>query len=101
MATRKLVSENDVNLIQQLKAHPKLHKRVKSLLSLVENDEIRLADEAEENVTKELHKAGKELLEEWGQDQAKKRADEMLKTRGDLKKACKKNSTGTRHTEKS
>lgn len=96
----KGISENDLRLIQRLKARPKLHRRVESLLGFVEGDDIRLADDAEENVTNELRKMGGELLEEWAQDQAKKRTEEILDTREDVKRCSKKNFVGTRHTEK-
>jgi len=100
MDIKQPVSKKDICLIERLKAHPKLHQRVESLLGFVGGDNILLADDAEEAVIKELRIMGGELLEEWAQDQAKKQVEATLATRSDLKKASKKNSIGTLPMEK-
>jgi len=92
-------------LLEQLEKHPNLLERVKQLLLVVEGDgnddnDIKLADDAEDAVADNLSKLGKELLTEWGQNQESKVCKNFKQANSGLKSHSKKNSTGIPHTDK-
>ena len=63
------ITANDKRLIETLKAHPELYKRVESILELAnESDDgpLRSADEIESLLVQELRKLGNETLTSWG-----------------------------------
>jgi hypothetical protein len=62
----KIISEESQQLVERLEANPMLMSRVKALLDLSENkNSVRLADEAELEVTQQLRGMGHELLSDW------------------------------------
>lgn len=88
---------------ERLKTHPHLRDRFYQILSIVEDSEGKIdkADEAEQRVIEELRRLGQEVLEDWAVGKEKQKVEE-LKTELDRKLAGhgKKNSTGTRPSEK-
>ena len=91
------------SLEERLKAHPQLRDRIYQILSIAEDPEGKIdkADEAEQRVIDELRRLGQEVLEDWAVGKEKQKV-EQLKSELDLKVTGhgKKNSTGTRHSEK-
>lgn len=67
-------------LEQRLKLlHPELQMQIESLLAIVENQDGRLekAAEAELEVVKVVRQLGRQALQEWGQRQADRKAEEL------------------------
>jgi hypothetical protein len=67
------------SLEQRLKRHPELKPHFEALLAIVENRDGRLekADEAELEVLKAVRQLGRQSLQEWGQQQADRKAEEL------------------------
>ena len=91
-----LLPPEDERLLARLNRHPQLRGRVERLVDLVEDagDDLRKADEAELRVIEEVRGLGRELLEDWADEQVAKRADELERTPG-ISREGKKNSAGT------
>jgi len=91
------------SLEERLKAHPQLRDRIYQILSIAEDSEGKIdkADEAEQRVIDELRRLGQEVLEDWAVGKEKQKV-EKLKSELDRKITGhgKKNSTGTRPSEK-
>jgi len=88
---------------ERLNAHPHLRDRVDQILSIIEDSEGKIdkADEAEERVIEELRQLGQEVLENWAMNKEKRKAEELKSALNrEVKRHFKKNSTGTRRSEK-
>jgi hypothetical protein len=88
---------------ERLNAHPHLRERVDQLLAIVEDAEgdIDKADEAERRVIEELRRLGQEVLEGWAVAKEKQKVLDLQ--RESTRKVTghgKKNSTGTRRSDK-
>jgi hypothetical protein len=64
---------------QRLKRHPELKPHFETLLGVVENRDgtLQKADDAELEVLKAVRQLGRQTLQEWGQQQAERKAEEM------------------------
>lgn len=65
---------------ERLKKHPNLRKRFESILDIAENahgDCVR-ADEAEEQVIKEVRKLGQETLQDWADGQNNQQTQQTI-----------------------
>jgi|WetSurMetagenome_2_1015567.scaffolds.fasta_scaffold60290_3 hypothetical protein len=67
-------------LEQRLGKYPGLKDRMEALLAIVENRDGRLekADDAEEAVIQQVRLLGQRVLGEWAQQQAERKAQEMV-----------------------
>ncbi|WYD80176.1 MAG: hypothetical protein V8K32_12775 [Candidatus Electrothrix gigas] len=63
------LSQEDKELINQLNRHPDIKDRVKSIISIANNDGdgIVTADEAESRVIEEVRRMGNEVLTGWAE----------------------------------
>ncbi|MCI5190908.1 MAG: ISKra4 family transposase, partial [Candidatus Electrothrix sp. AS4_5] len=63
------LSQEDKELINQLNRHPDIKDRVKSIVSIANNDGdgIVTADEAESRVIEEVRRMGNEVLTGWAE----------------------------------
>jgi hypothetical protein len=60
------LSAGDIDLIEQLRAHPQLMERVKSLLEIVKVEGgIKRAEEIESLLIEEMRRLGKTTMESW------------------------------------
>ena len=94
---------NDEDLLKTLSQHPVLRARVEKILGIaVDIDEnIELADTAEERLIEEGRHLNKESLEAWATNKASQAAQRFEKKHKNVRKDVKKNSTGTVPLEKS
>jgi len=74
-------SEQDTQLIEQLREHPEIRERVRSILEIARNAEgpLKSADEVEELLIEEMRRLGGETLRLWAR-QAEERVSKELKT---------------------
>lgn len=86
----------DLELIERLKKHPKLFERMQELLGVVENagGDLKKAADAEMRVIEEIRQMGHEALSAWANGQAEKASEEANK-KDSVRRAGKKNSSGT------
>jgi hypothetical protein len=95
--------DSQCSLEERLKAHPHLRERFEQLLAIVEDaaGDIDKADEAERRVIEELRRLGQEALQGWA---FRKETQKVKELHSDKERKItghgKKNSTGTRRTEK-
>lgn len=84
-------------LVERINQYPSLRSRIESYLKLIENsnDEIELADDAEDRIIEIGRNMHKEVLADWAQRQADKKAVLCEKRHKGIRKEVKKNSTGT------
>ncbi|MCI5189201.1 MAG: ISKra4 family transposase, partial [Candidatus Electrothrix sp. AS4_5] len=63
------LSQEDKELINQLNRHPDIKDRMKSIISIANNDGdgIVTADEAESRVIEEVRRMGNEVLTGWAE----------------------------------
>ena len=89
-------------IVSRLSDHPMLMERMEHLLNIIDNPDGRatLADDAEILVTQELRSLGKEMLEEWSQNEAEKAEKTVLSSGVLVKKKTKKKSISTQPTAK-
>ena len=89
-------------LEERLNAHPELKEQILTLLELAESG-IERADEVEERTVEPVRSIGRLVLQDWAEHQAQKQSDTVLDMVGaepKLERKGKKNSTGTRRTER-
>ena len=89
---------NQHSIDGRLAGHPVLRARFERILAIAENadNEVKLADDAEDRVTEELRRLGQEVLTDWAQRRHEAAAREG-QSRGRLRRD-KKNSAGTAPT---
>jgi hypothetical protein len=89
-------TDTDQLFISRLNQHPKLRKRMESLLDVVENTEgdCIKADDAERHVIEELRKMGSDALHCWGEKVAQETAEVLRKQQTGLHGDGKKKSAG-------
>ncbi len=88
------------NLEERLKAHPELKEQILMLLELAESG-IESADEVEQRTEGSVRGMGRQVLQDWAEQQAREKSDiaqDMVESK--LVQKGKKNSTGTRRTER-
>jgi hypothetical protein len=90
------------DLESRLNRHPHLRARIESLLGIIDNagDDLEKASAAEQRVIEELRRMGNEALHCWGENQERKKTDQLQQSDTEVNKKVKKNSTGTRASEK-
>jgi uncharacterized membrane-anchored protein len=100
---RRTVSEGqrERSFEERLREYPELRERLEVLLGVVENadGDVVKADEAEQRVVEELRQMGQAALQGW----ARRKHERIVKEcqgRADLTSNGKKNSAGTRGSEK-
>ncbi|CAK8710541.1 hypothetical protein GKODMF_00685 [Candidatus Electrothrix gigas] len=86
------LSQEDKELINQLNRHPDIKDRVKSIVSIANNDGdgIVTADEAESRVIEEVRRMGNEVLTGWAESRVEK-AGETLPSEEKTVRSGKKN----------
>jgi hypothetical protein len=74
------LSENEIQLIEQLRQHPEMMLRVQSILDLAHNAEgpLKTADQVEELLVQEMRQLGSATLHHWAA-QAEERVSAELK----------------------
>jgi hypothetical protein len=97
-----MTTQDDLKILERIKAHPGLKERIKAILDIAENTsgELITADQAEGKAIEEVKKLGQELLKEWAVQQHEKALETAKKTHPNAKRHEKKSSTGNRHSEK-
>ena len=93
-----------IDLEARLKRHPLLHKRIETLLGIVEDSEGNLdkANAAEERVIQELQQMGKETLQYWAEEKEFQKTEKYKESnqQNKIKNKGKKKSIGTQRTGK-
>ncbi|MCI5183933.1 MAG: hypothetical protein D3921_15680 [Candidatus Electrothrix sp. AW1] len=89
------LSQEDKELINQLNRHPDIKDRVKSIVSIANNDGdgIVTADEAESRVIEEVRRMGNEVLTGWAESRVEK-AGEALPSEEKTVRSGKKKFVG-------
>ncbi len=84
-----------IALAEKLEKYPYIKARIEALFSVAENNsgDFDLADDAEEQLIKEIKKMGQEMLQAWADNQAEKKTLETKKS-GKAIAHSKKNFTG-------
>ena len=92
------LSQEDQELLNLLNRRPDLKKRVKSILSIAEDEGegIVKADDAESRVIEEVRRMGNEVLVGWAESRIEKSGAE-LPADGDIVRSGKKKFDGIRH----
>lgn len=85
--------QEDKELLNRLNRRPDLKQRMKSILSIAEDDGegIVKADEAESRVIEEVRRMGNEVLTEWAVSRIEK-SEADLPLDGDIVRSGKKNT---------
>lgn len=67
MKHKKAISQQEVELIQQLRQHPEIMERVRSILDLARNADgpLKTADEIEELLIEEVRRLGSATMKQW------------------------------------
>lgn len=93
---------NNAELLSALEKHPELKKQIERLLSISGNinEEIPLADDAEEATIEACREIGKSTLQDWAKARASQTAKQFESRIASAKKNTKKKCTGTAHSEK-
>ena len=83
------------NILDRLARHPELQKRVEGILEILESSgsDLRRADEAERQITKQVRQLGHEALSGWAEGRVAEEA-KRLEQSEDWRRAGEKNSTG-------
>ena len=87
---------------ERLNAHPELKKQILTLLELAESG-IEKADEVEERTVEPIRSLGRQVIQDWAEQQERKQSEAVLDTREvelKLERKGKKNSTGPRRSER-
>jgi histidinol dehydrogenase len=89
-------------LESRLNRHPHLRARIEGLLDIIDNagDDVEKASAAEQRVMEELRKMGNEALHCWAENQEHKKTEQLEQSDTEVNKKVKKNSTGTRASER-
>ncbi len=90
------MSLSDEALLEHLNKHPELRSRVESMLLVVADEmgELQEADAAEMALIEQMRRMGQESLQAWARGQSIKAADDVGRE-NDVRRAGKKNSSGT------
>ena len=90
------LSQEDQELLNLLNRRPDLKKRVKSILSMANDDGegIIKADAAEERITEEVRRMGNEALTGWAESRVEKSGAD-LSADGNIIRSGQKKSIGT------
>ena len=90
------------SLESRLNRHPHLRARIEGLLDIIDNagDDVEKASAAEQRIIEELRKMGNEALHCWAESQEHKKTEQLEQRDTEVNKRVKKNSTGTRASEK-
>ena len=96
------MAEKQRSFEERLRSYPHLRSRLDRLLDLVEDaaGDFDKADKAEQQVIEELRRMGNEILHDWAENKESVKVKEAHNDRGKLIGNGKKNSIGTRHTER-
>lgn len=96
------MSDRKRSLEERLAAHPELRARFEQILALVEDvdDQVNTADEAEERTIEEMRRLGNEILHDWATHKCFQRDQQTLREKPEANSNGKKNSTGTRRSDK-
>jgi pyridoxine 5'-phosphate synthase PdxJ len=83
-------------LTELLNKYPDIKKRVEEMLLFVDgaNEEVNLADEAEERVIEGVRGIGFSMMENWAKRQVNKSSEHIKKTLPKAQKHSKKKSAG-------
>jgi dihydroorotase-like cyclic amidohydrolase len=94
---------NDEDFLKTLSKHPALRKRMEQILNIAEDadEDIELADTAEERLIEAGRHLNKESLEAWANNKVKQSVARFEKTHKHVRKDVKKNSTGIVPSEQS
>ncbi len=84
---------------ERLNAHPELKAQMLRLLELAESD-IDLADEVEERTVENIRGLGRQVIQDWAEQQEKRTSKAVDELSSELDRKGKKNSTGPRRTER-
>jgi hypothetical protein len=97
------MKNKELSLEERLKQHPQLHKRIESLVNIVEDadGDLEKANAAEERVIQELQQMGREAIEHRAKAKEQKLTDNYLETNKEnennkIKNKGKKKSIGIR-----
>ena len=89
-------------LEDRLNAHPELKKQILTLLELAESG-IERADEVEERTVEPIRSLGRQVIQDWAEQQERKQSEAILdkqEVEPKLERKGKKNSIGPRRTER-
>jgi hypothetical protein len=80
-SSRARLSQDEIKMMEQLRQHPEIMARVKSILEIAENKEgpLKRADEVEELLIAEMRQLGNATLTGWA-IQAEERVSAELKS---------------------
>ena len=86
------LSPAEVRLIQQLREHPEMLERLRSILDLTRNadDPLKTADEVEELLIQELRRLGHTSMTQWAQQAEARVSDELTRQDPTLRSRKKK-----------
>ncbi|MCX6917601.1 MAG: hypothetical protein NT167_31970, partial [Verrucomicrobia bacterium] len=86
------LSPAEVRLIQQLREHPEMLERLRSILDLTRNadDPLKTADEVEELLIQELRRLGHTSMIQWAQQAEARVSDELTRQDPTLRSRKKK-----------
>ncbi len=90
-----LTAKKDENLLKFLNANPELRTCVDELVQIAadRDDNIQIADEAEEKIIKKIRELGKATLGSWAESRSQ-HVEALLKADSEVRSAGKKNSGG-------
>ena len=96
------MTDRKLSLEERLAAHPELRARFEQILALVEDvdGQVTTADEAEERAIEQVRRLGHEMLQEWAARRSFQAAEQTLHEKPQARSNGKKNSTGTRPSDK-
>lgn len=89
-------TRSEEELVKRLVRHPAMKARIERVLDVLENTtgDLSRADDAERRAIDELRAMGQEVLQGWGDGQARKGA-RNLEAGGGVVRQAKKNCTGS------
>ena len=89
---------SDEEMLRRLSSHPEIRERLSSLLAAVDDTagDLKLADDAELRLTRELQRMGQEAMQAWASTQVLATEQDVRHT-GRAHREGKKNSAGTPH----
>ncbi len=75
----KGLSESEIELIKQLRAHPEMMERLQSILEITRNAEgpLKSADEIEELLIQEMRRLGNTSMNQWARLAEERVSDEL------------------------
>ncbi len=84
---------------ERLNVHPELKAKMLRLLELAESG-IERADEVEERTVEDIRGLGRQVIQDWAEQQEKRTSKAVDELSSELDRKGKKNSTGPRRTER-